>query len=168
MSRRSVLALAVLALSTAACATGPVPGGYGPPPGPALFRADDFAWSQMQGRATVEGRVDYQRNGQAARCTGSAGLTPVTPYTRARFLTLYGSTERAAVPAAIVRARTVPDPNADYRSFVRSVPCSEGRFEFTGLPDGQWFVIVPVEVGGESLVLMRSVATRGGRVSVSM
>ena len=37
-------------------------------------------------------------------CTGSVALTPDTPYTRARVRTLYGSTEQAAVPEAIVRA----------------------------------------------------------------
>lgn len=108
-------------------------------------------------------------NGQPYACTGSVGLTPVTPYTMARFNTLYGSTQNAALPEAVIRARTVADPNADYRSFVRSVPCSDGRFSFTGLPDGGWFVIAPASVGGERMVLMRRVETRGGRmVSVSL
>lgn len=161
---KSVLPLiAVLAAGAvlAGCETLPV-GDFGGPPSRA-FNAEDFAWSSRQGQASIDGRVDYRREGQAFTCTGSVGLTPDTPYTRARFQTLYGSTDRAAVPEAVVRARTVPDPNADYRSFVRSATCQDGRFSFSGLPDGGWFIIAPVTAGGDRIVLMRHVETRGGR-----
>ena len=152
-----------------ACETVPMGGGFGPGSAPGVFRADDFAWSTASGSASIDGRVDYRRNGQVFACTGSVGLTPDTPYTRARFRTLYGSTEGAAVPEAIVRARTVSDPNADYRSYVRSTTCENGRFSFSGLPDGGWFIIAPVSAEGEDrVVLMRHVDTRSGRVSVTL
>ena len=163
--------IAALALGglLAACETVPMGGSFGPPPANGGFRADDFAWSTRSGTASIDGRVDYRREGQVYACTGSVALTPDTPYTRARFRTLYGSTDRAAVPEAIVRARTVPDPNADYRSYVRSTTCQNGRFSFTGLPDGGWFIIAPVSAdGGDRVVLMRHVDTRGGRVSVTL
>ncbi len=64
----------------------------------------------------------------------------------------------------MVRARTVPDANANYSSYVRSERCENGRVRFDGLPDGGWFLIVPVTSGDAPLVLMRSVQTRGGRV----
>ena len=146
-----VLGLAVGALS--ACAPTTFPTGA-PVGGPAAFNTADFAWSERPGQAAIEGRVTYTQDGKAYACVASAGLTPDTPYTRARFRTLYGSTERAAVPAAVVRARTVPDTR-----------CENGRFRFSGLPDGGWFLIVPVRTGDEApLVLMRRVDTRGGRV----
>ena len=69
---------------------------------------------------------------------------------------------------AVVRARTVENPSADYRSFVRSTTCQNGRFEFSGLPDGDWFIITPVSAGGDRIVLMRHIGTRGGRVSVTL
>ena len=162
---RSLVTLAAVTAAgavLAGCET--VPMGPSGPAGPAAFRADDFAWSTAQGRAAIEGRVDYRRDGQAFSCTGSVALTPDTPYTRARFNTLYGSMTRAAVPEAVVRARTVADPNADYRSYVRSSTCSGGRFSFTGLPDGGWFLIAPVSAGGDRIVLMQRVETRGGRI----
>ena len=53
----------------------------------------------------------------------------------------------SASPDIIVLPATVPDPNADYRSFVRSTTCQNGRFEFSGLPDGAWFIISPVSAG---------------------
>lgn len=140
---------------------------YGPPPSSA-FSADAFTWSTRQGQASIVGVVNFARDGRPYQCTGSVALTPDTPYTRARFYALYGSTELAAVPEAVVRARTVADPNADYRSFVRSTTCTGGRFDFPGLPDGSWFVITPVSpanvAGGERIVLMRRVETRGGRM----
>lgn len=162
MSIRPLLALAAVAVLGTACAptTGVMP--YSTPTSTA-FNAEAFAWSARTGQGEINGRVDYRRDGQAYDCTGSVALTPDTPYTRARFNTLYGSIDRAAVPEAVVRARTVSDPNADYRSFVRSTTCSDRRFSFTGLPDGSWFIITPVSAGGERVVLMRRVETRGGR-----
>lgn len=171
MSARHLIAVTAVAVSLSACETVPMGdfgSGLGPPPAAAPFNAEDFAWSTRAGRGSIEGRVTYRRDGQAFDCTGSVALTPVTPYTRARFRTLYGSTDRAAIPEAVVRARTVPDPAADYRSFVRSTTCQEGRFEFSGLPDGEWFIITPVSAGGDRIVLMRRVGTRGGRVSVAL
>jgi hypothetical protein len=153
---------AVVALS--ACATSPGPGPVISGTS-AAFNAGDFDWSARAGTAAIEGRVAYRREGQAFDCTGSVALTPDTPYTRARFMTLYGSTTQAAIPEAVVRARTVPDPNADYRSFVRSQTCQNGSFRFDGLPDGSWFLITPVSAGGDRIVLMRRVETRAGRVA---
>jgi hypothetical protein len=164
---RFVLALAAVGVMAAACET-TRDYGYGTPGESSAFRPEDFAWSTHMGRASIEGAVAYRQNGQAYSCTGSAGLTPDTPYTRARFRGLYGATDRAAIPEAVVRARTVADPNADYRAFVRSVPCQNNRFTFSDLPEGGWFVITPVSAGGERVVLMRYVQTRGGRVSLTL
>jgi len=169
MSARHLIAVAAVAASLAACETVPMNDpGYGPRPSSAAFSADDFGWSTGSGRGSIDGRVAFMRDGQAFACTGSVALTPDTPYTRARFQTLYGSTDRAAIPEAVVRARTVENPSADYRSFVRSTTCQNGRFEFSGLPDGDWFIIAPVSAGGDRIVLMRQIGTRGGRVSVTL
>ena len=156
------LALALTAAALSACA--PTTGGGLPYAGPAAFDEGDFGWSQIPGRNSIQGQVAFAQDGKTFACVGSAGLTPDTPYTRARFRTLYGSTERAAVPAAVVRARTVPDANANYSGYVRSERCENGRVRFDGLPDGGWFLIVPVTAGDAPLVLMRHVQTRGGRV----
>ena len=171
MSAPRLFAIAAVAASLAACETVPMGGygpGYAPRPAATAFSIADFDWSTRSGRGSIDGRVDFRRDGQIFDCTGSVALTPDTPYTRARVRTLYGSTDRAAIPEAVVRARTVPDPNADYRSFVRSTTCRDDRFEFSGLPDGGWFVITPVSAGGDRIVLMRHVATRGGRVAVTL
>ena len=163
MSIRPLVALAAAAAALAACAPTTFPTGA-PVGGPAAFNTADFAWSERPGQAAIEGRVTYAQDGKAFACVASAGLTPDTPYTRARFRTLYGSTERAAIPAAVVRARDAGEAGADYRAYVRSERCENGRFRFSGLPDGGWFLIVPVTAGEAPVVLMRHVDTRGGRV----
>ena len=160
----AVLAISGLALAGAACAPTTMTGPAMPGPASSAFSAEAFGWSAQRGQGGIEGQVTFRREGQAYACTGSVALTPDTPYTRARFQTLYGSTNQAAVPEAIVRARTVPEPNADYRSFVRSETCSQGRFRFSGLPDGSWFLIAPVSAGGDRIVLMKRVDVRAGRV----
>lgn len=165
MSNR-ILAACALSLGTllAACAPMDAPGPVLPITPSSAFDANDFGWSATPGLASIHGKVEYRQNGRAYACTGSVGLTPETPYTRARFLNLYGSTEGAALPEAVVRARNAADPGSDYRAFTRSEACSNGAFNFTGLPDGGWFVIVRVGAeGAEPTVLMRHVVTRGGR-----
>jgi len=157
-------ALALAAL-VAACAPAPAPGGVSG--GGAAFDVDDFAWSARAGDNAIVGHVDYRFEGQQWRCAGAVGLTPDTPYTRRRFSVLYGSTRSAALPAAVVRARTVQEAGADYRSFVRDTQCdAQDRFRFDDLPDGGWFVIAPVRAEGqEPVVLMQRVTTRGGRAT---
>lgn len=167
MSARHLILFLALGAALAACETVPMGPSGGGGAASSAFRADDFAWSAGSGRGSIDGRIAFTRDGQAFACTGSVALTPDTPYTRARFQTLYGSTDRAAIPEAVVRARTVENPSADYRSFVRSTTCQNGRFEFTGLPDGDWFIITPVSAGGDRIVLMRHIGTRGVRVSVT-
>lgn len=156
------LALAALA---AACAPVPEPGGAAP--GPAAFDSEDFAWSARPGDSAVVGQVAFADRGLQWSCAGAVGLTPDTPYTRRRFTVLYGSTRSAAIPAAVVRARSVQEAGADYRSYVRDTQCdAEGRFRFDGLPDGGWFVIAPVRAEGEDpVVLMQRVTTRRGRTT---
>ena len=122
----------------------------------------------MAGTNEINGQVAYVGGARRWSCAGSVGVPPETPWPRPRFQTLYGSAERAALPAAVVRARTVAEASDDYRAFVRNTSCdSSGRFSFEGLPDGAWFVIAPVtSEGSDPVVLMRRVETRGGRVTM--
>ena len=162
-NRRPSLALAAVvagALALSACPTTPMSGGTSP----AEFSADAFAWSTRAGQASIEGRVAFVQDGQTFSCVGNVGLIPDTGYTRARMQRLYGSTERAAVPAAVVRARSAGEQGADYRSYERAQPCADGAFRFSALPDGSWFLISPVKAGDDIVVLMKRVQTRGGRL----
>ena len=158
----------LLALGALAAACAPVPGPAGPSAGPAaVFSNEDFAWSAVSGDNAIAGRVAFARDGQAWTCAGAVGLTPDTPYTRRRIGVLYGSTREAAIPAAVVRARSVQEAGDDYRSYVRDTRCDDqGRFRFEGLPDGSWYLIAPVRAEGEEpVVLMQRVTTARGRTT---
>lgn len=157
---KGLVAVALGGLALSACATTPMGGAA---VGPAVFNADDFAWSARAGQASIEGRVAFVQDGRAFQCAGNVGLIPDTRYTRARIDRLYGASDRAAVPAAVVRARSAGEQGADYRSFERAEPCAEGGFRFSNLPDGSWFLIAPVKADDDVMVLMRRVQTRGGR-----
>lgn len=158
-SRVCALTLAVVGgLAMAACATGPSG------PASADFTTDAFAWSAVQGQGSIEGRVSFAQDGKSFDCVGNVGLIPSTPYTQARMTRLYGSTTRAAVPAAVVRSRNEGEQAAEYRAFERAEACQNNSFRFDNLPEGQWFLISPVRSGDEVVVLMRQVQTRGSRV----
>lgn len=166
-------AVAVLgAAALAACAPMPAPGPAAGAGGlSSSFNVADFDWSAQSGSAAVEGRVAYRGDGQDYACVGSVGLIPETPYTRHRFLTLYQSLDRAAVPAGVVRSRSGGEASSDYRAYERSTTCdAQGRFRFEGLPAGGWFVIAPVRAGsGEPVAVMRRIQTApGGTVRVTL
>ena len=167
---KRIVAAALLAAGLAACATEPYP----PPPrppleGPPAFRARDFAWSTQHGAASIQGEVAYAPGRARYGCAGQPViLTPDTPFSRWRIEQLYGSSERAAVPVAVVRGRQAGRPSDDYSSYVRRTTCdANNRFSFTGLPAGGWFIVVavqPAAPGAEPVALMRRVQTRPGAV----
>ncbi len=164
---KRILPLVGVAL-VGACATPPPPA---PPPHAAEFQAEAFAWSTVPGPNTVAGAVVLTTPAKGAyTCAGRrVGLIPDSPYSTRRMAYLYGSPARAVLPESVVRSRTLADPGTDYRRFSRSATCDpQGRFIFSNLPDGSWFVIAPAAptAGGspeDTLVLMQRVQARGGQ-----
>lgn len=174
MDRARLLAALFLTSAVAACAPtlGPPPPGYVPPPAPGEpgFRASEFAWSQASGGNSIVGRLTYARGQTHYSCQGaSVILTPETPWSKRRMEVLYLSSERAALPAEEVRARTADAPPGDSSPFIKRTVCdAQERFSFAHLPAGAWYVITiakPTRGGGPSLALMRRVVTRGGKTT---
>ena len=132
------------------------------------FKASDFAWSQASGTGAIIGQVTHKANGQQFGCTDQGViLSPETPWVRRRMEILYLSAENATLPAGDVRARTPPERNADYNAFVKRATCEPtGRFTFTNLPDGTWYVISVIRsapgVAAGEMAVMRRVVIRGG------
>jgi hypothetical protein len=167
-------ALAALSL-LAACQTelnGP------PPPGPVFqpssgqdFNERDFEWSRSPGAGAIFGVLTYRSGDTRYSCRGrDVILTPETPWVRRRMFILYGSTDAAAIPADIVRARTPTGSSGDYASYARKTTCdAANRFTFHDLPNGGWYVITlakPDEGGSGTVAVMRRVETRGAMRSV--
>lgn len=167
------LASAVLVTACAPTMGPPPPGGPGPtlppPSGSPNFSAADFAWSQRDGSNIIAGRVAYRQGPVRYTCAGATVvLTPETAWSRRRMTALYGSAERAALPADDVRARTDSAPPGDAGPYVKRTTCDDAdQFAFGRLPDGAWYVITiarPVGGGqGATVALMRRVVVRGGR-----
>lgn len=168
----SVSRLCALALAGLVSACASTPGGStpsAPPPiGSARFSAPEFAWSQRQGANIIAGRVAYRQGAMRYTCAGSTVvLTPETAWSRLRMQALYGSLERAALPAEEVRARTPSAPPGDAGPYVRRTTCDEAdQFAFGGLADGTWYAITIVRPtsGGGGVALMRRVVLRGGKM----
>ena len=182
MSRASLIATLGLIAGLAACAPAlgppppggppprPMPGRPSPPPmGGADFSPGDFAWSQRPGQNVIAGRLLYRQGPVRYTCAGaSVVLTPETRWSARRMAALYGSTERAALPADEVRARTPQAPSGDAGPYVKRTTCDEAdQFAFGGLADGAWYAITvarPAAGAGGTVALMRRIVVRGGRL----
>lgn len=163
-ARVGIASMFLLALAACATTEGP-PGGPRPTvPQTAAYNAADFAWSKAPGHGRITGQLSYKSGGVAFVCSGAPVLlTPETRWVAARMQVLYQSTSHAALAADEVRRRTPPERSQDYSGFVRRATCDEaGRFVFTGLPDGAWYLITvarpPAGVAGRETAIMRRVA----------
>ena len=172
-----LIAAAGLAGLVSACAatTGPSPPMGGPVdagPDRTAFVAEDFAWSQVKGKAQLAGRVTYRQGPVRYTCAGATViLTPETPWSRRRMEVLYKSAERSALPSAEVRARTPMAPAGDSGPFIKRAVCDAAdKFSYAGLADGAWYLITiakPVGTTGDAVALMRRVVTKGGKLTVT-
>lgn len=135
------------------------------------FNEQDFSWSRAPGAGSIYGVLNYRSGDTVYSCRGrDVILTPETPWVRRRMFILYGSTDTAAIPADIVRARTPTSASGDYASYARKTTCdAANRFSFRGLPDGSWYVITlarPENGGPGSVAVMRRVVTHGAMRAV--
>ena len=180
MKTARTLLIAASLLGLTACETTttlgppPPPPGTGGPPSAAIFRPGDFAWSAVPGKGRIDGRLTFRSGLVRYGCAGAGViLTPETLWTRRRMTILYNSPDRAALPAAEVRARTPSAPSGDYSAFVRRTTCDAAdQFSFQGLANGAWFAILvakPPNGQGPDMAIMRRVEIRSGRaVSVDL
>jgi len=138
------------------------------------FKKADFAWSAAAGKGEIEGQLVFKQGNVAFSCVDlGVALTPETPWVRRRMQILYNSADRAALPADEVRARTPPERNQDYTSYVKRATCdAAGHFAFNGLADGAWYVITvarPVAPAtGAGIAIMRRVQVKGAKVKLTL
>jgi hypothetical protein len=156
--RRTFAVLFTLAVALAACQTagpvGPMPS-YPPPPPPPPAGA-------------ITGHEAFTlKNGLHGSCVGlSIALMRDTPAYRDRVVKLYGSTERASLPIATVKARSARLGPAE-SPLVGTVQCDTQGFHFSGLAAGGYFVIARIRLGApkhpdEDYVVLRSVTLGDG------
>ena len=155
------------------------PYGYPPPPqvAPGGFNAQAFAWSVSPGPGSLAGRVAYRsQSGERWTCSGQTiALIPGAGYSAERMRVLYGSDDRAVVPAAEVRNRNAAQPGVDYGRYVRTAACdAHDQFSFAHLPVGTYFLIARARPRGnapgpnEGVVVMQRLDLGPGLTQVSV
>jgi hypothetical protein len=113
---------------------------------------DEIATRELirDGAGAVKGSALFrQQGGGVVTCAGfPVSLFPVTPYSRARMVALYGDPDGGYNPGR--NPIFVPDPPA-YAALARSTQCdAQGFFKFDRLPAGDFYVAVPIlwQIGG--------------------
>lgn len=153
MSRR--LALVLCAALLAGCVATPQI--------QSTFNPAEAAFIHKPGRGSITGQAFLRRNdGVVVYAAGSrVTLIPRTTYSSERMQALYGGNRIAPLWRA-----SIPEP-AGYSSYVREEKADgEGKFSFSGLADGEYYVVTTVywmagynQQGG---YLMEPVTIRGG------
>jgi hypothetical protein len=121
--------------------------GYSPPPPGAAqegFSPQAFDWSVNGGPGALAAHVAYRSvSGERWTCSGQViALIPATRYSAERMQVLYGSQANAIIPAAQVRSRNAPPPDARLSQYVRTATCdAHDGFSFARLPVGPYFLI---------------------------
>lgn len=132
------MSLVLFTLLVGGCqATGPSSEARAPVASDIGFPIADFAWSAQPGTAAIDGSASLSGpDGTRQTCAGlEVVLSPKTAYT----------------DALIARSRSRADIwqevrwHADYDRFRRKTVCAgNGSFSFESLPEGTWYVLVPV------------------------
>lgn len=165
----AVFTLTVVAVPVVASETAPVP----------VFSAEEIAWSKGYGPNMIDGIAALAGADDTATCAGEkVVLRPASALERHRNQIIFGSTDGARVPASHymnppgASAATIPTPPKAYDAAARNATCSiDGKFLFTGLPDGEYYAatmlfpraylgkVVPIE---KIEVIMKRVSVAGG------
>lgn len=156
-----LLAPALAALLTlAACA----PMEIGTP-----FSVDEVRFIKRQGTARIEGQAFLrQMGGGVVTCAGSGVLLiPAGGYATELFSRAWGNPQGGTANVFVMGPESMPE---GFKEYSRKSRCdAEGDFVFTGVPDGDYFVVsqvmwtVPGSYIPEGGVVGRRVAIRGGR-----
>lgn len=149
-------------------------------PGPApAFSAEEIAWSKGYGPGMIDGSGAFIDGKTAKTCAGEkVYLRPTSALEIHRNHILFGNAEGALIPVSQylnpvgANETTMPAPPKDYDASARQANCSiDGRFLFTGIPDGDYHIltmIIPRALLGKVVeyddieVVMKRVTVAGG------
>ena len=126
------------------------------------FDPSEATFIHQQGNGSIKGQAFLRRNdGVVVYAAGSdVILIPKTTYSTERMNALY---KGAKINYFVPSPETPPGYEAATK---RSKANGEGRFEFTGLSDGDYFVVTRVQWMAGNIpqggALMENVAIRGG------
>lgn len=111
------------------------------------FDPAEVAWAAARGSNAVRGSAVLRpAGGEPRTCAGATvALLPDSAYTRDRVQRLYGAIEGGSNDLAPGATRQIEAVDAGFGRAVRTTTCDvHGRFGFSGLPDGTWYVTTSV------------------------
>jgi hypothetical protein len=126
------------------------------------FNAAEVAWANGQGNNTITGSAVLRTvGGDPKTCAGFAvTLTPVSTYSSEIMAQQFGSTTSGFIHEYSIKNVS---PESAYFETQRSTTCdAQGRFVFSNVPDGDWFVTTKVTWGAVQGGRYSYVATQGG------
>lgn len=159
----AVFGMVALALSGHAAAEGAATDN------PWVFTDDQFAWSTVDGKNSVEADgVLRTVGGEVKTCAGlDAHIVPATNYTRGLMTRIFGNVDGGMARPNQLDVDTAADPRLS-RYWKHSVCNAQGHFAFSHLPDGDYYVLtvvtwdVPALYSTEGGLLMQKVHVEGG------
>lgn len=109
------------------------------------FNAADVAWAKTKGTNELSGQGFLrQQGGNVVTCAGEeVDMVPVAPYSSERIGGLYGNTTKGYVDPLF--APQIPPAETGYvESWLKSQCDAQGKFRFSNLPDGDYFLVTQV------------------------
>ncbi len=110
----------------------------------AKFQPREVTWFSGRGTNTIQGTaIARAYNGTAKTCAAlPVTLFPVSAYARERMIALYESDEEGFNPILAGRPAAFADDDPRYIQFAKTTRCdAHGRFAFSELPDGAYFLV---------------------------
>lgn len=113
------------------------------------FKKEELDFLKTKGNSTISGQALMRTvSGDIKTCAGQAVyLTPVTAYSSERVSLLYGGSE-SGFKSAKSKIKLEPQaPKEYFESDIKSICDAAGKFEFTKIPNGEYFLIATVTWG---------------------
>lgn len=108
------------------------------------FDPQEAAWFSARGTNTLQGTaIARSYNGVAKTCAAlPVTLFPATAYASERMMALYGSSEEGFNPALGGKPADFAGDDPRYHTTAKTTRCdARGRFSFSELPDGEYFLV---------------------------
>lgn len=143
----------------------------------ATFSEKSASYIGRTGKNSISGQGMLKtRGGDVKTSAGSAALLyPKTEYTDEMMQKLFGSNESGINQIFEVRARkyknTIIDLDSNLEKYVKKTTCdAQGNFDFSGVPNGEYYVVTSVEwevpsryaMGYQGGDLMKRVSVKNG------
>ncbi|GAA4108799.1 hypothetical protein GCM10022393_05130 [Aquimarina addita] len=106
------------------------------------FEDKEVSWFSTKGAASIKGIAKFKSRNEKIHFGDQfrIELMPFSRYTEERLLKIYNNKDSGVVYLEDGVPRFIPDPEA-YHQTIKTTCNEKGEFEFTDLPDGEYYII---------------------------